>query len=151
MGGFYDDPRFGVIQQMTLAENADTAIGSARAAAVELNRKTVLTNITVKDWNLECLVGATCTAGTAGAGATEVYTLTIGKSAAGTGTYAAIGTATVGTAGQADNSVLDCTCTETNFSAGDDIVFRAEIGTSLGDNSLVARANVSFVERFVAT
>jgi len=147
-GNFYDNPRFGVVQQMTLAKAADAAIGSARAAAAEIDRKTVMTNITVKDFNLEVLVGATCT-GTSEV-STQIYLLTVGKSAAGTGAYAAFGTATVGTAGAADLSVIDGSVTETNLAAGDDIVFRAEIGTALGDNSLVARANVSYVEHFVA-
>lgn len=149
MSDFYDDPRWGVKRSITLADNADGAIGSARSAAVELNRKTMFDNVTIKDFNIECLVGATCT-GTGGV-ATEVYTLTIGKSVDGTGAFSAIGTATIGTAGHADNSVVDAAVTETNLDAGDDLVFRAEIGTSLGDNSLVARAHVSYVERFVVT
>ena len=149
MGEFYDDPRWGVVQSMVLAKAADGAIGSANATRTELNRRTVLKNITVKDWNLEVLVGATCT-GTGGV-TTEIYQLAIGKSAAGTGTVATIGTAQVGTAGAANGSVIDATCTETNFDAGDDIIFSAEVGTALGDNSLQARANVSYVERFVVT
>jgi hypothetical protein len=148
MSGTYDDLRWGVLHQMTLSNNADAAIGSARAAAVVLARKTFMENVTVKDFNLEVVVGATCT-GTGGV-ATEVYTLIIGKSAAGTGAVSAIGTATVGTGGAADDSVVDGTVTETNFSSGDDIVFQASIGTSLGDNSLVARANISYVERYVS-
>lgn len=145
----YDDHRYNTLQQMVLAKVADGAIGSAAGASrVELNRRTVMANITVKDFNLEVLVGATCT-GTGGV-ATEVYTLTIGKSVDGTGAFSAIGTATVGTAGQADASVLDGSVTETNLDAGDDIVFAMEAGTALGDNSLQARAVVSYVEHFVA-
>ena len=134
MSDFYDDPRWGVVQTMVLANVADGAIGSANAARAELNRRTLLKNITVKDWNLEVLVGATCT-GTGGV-TTEIYQLAVGKSAAGTGAIATIGTAQVGTGGAANDSVIDATCTETNFDAGDDIIFSAEVGTALGDNSL---------------
>jgi hypothetical protein len=148
MSDFYDDSRYGVTQSMVLAKAADGAIGSANASRTELNRRTLLKNVTVKDWNLEVLTGATCT-GTGGV-STEIYQLAIGKSLGGTGSISTFGTAQVGTAGAADNSVIDATCTETNFVAGDDIVFSAEVGTALGDNSLVARANISYVERFVA-
>lgn len=148
MSEFYDDPRFGVVQSMILANKADGTIGSANAAALVLNRKTMLKNVTVKDFNLEVLTGATCT-GTGGV-ATEVYTLTVGKSLAGTGTVVPFGTATVGTGGAADKSVVDGSVTETNMDIGDDVVYQAEIGTALGDNALAARANVSYVERYVS-
>ena len=145
----YEDPRYGVIQSLCLANIADGAIGSAAASRVELHRKTFLKAVTVKDWNLEVLTGATCTGTSQVVG--QVYQLAIGKSLAGTGSLSMLGTALVGTAGQADDSVLDATLTETNFAAGDDIIFTAEIGTALGDNSLVARANVSYVERYVGS
>jgi len=145
----YEDPRYGVIQSLCMANAADAAVGSAAAARVELHRKTFLKAVTVKDWNLEVLTGATCT-GTGGV-VGEVYQLAIGKSLAGTGSLSMLGTAQVGTAGQANDSILDAALTETNFAAGDDIIFTAEIGTALGDNSLVARANVSYVERYVGS
>jgi hypothetical protein len=146
--GFYDDPRYGVVQSMVLAKKADGTIGSANSTRGELERRTLLKNITVKDWNLEVLTGATCT-GTSQV-TTQIYQLAIGKSVDGTGSISTIGTAAVGTAGAADNTVIDASCTETDFDAGDDIIFSVEVGTALGDNSLAARANVSYVERFVA-
>jgi len=145
---FYDDPAFGVLQRMQLANEADAALGSAFAAQTEFCRKTLMTGITVRDFNLEVTTGATCT-GTGGV-TTEVWTLKIGKSAAGTGALSAIGTATVGTGGAADNSVVDASVTETDFSAGDDIVFYTDAGTALGDNSLKCRADVSYTERYTS-
>jgi len=149
MSKFYDDPRWGSIKDMALASVGDAAIGSANSARTELNRRTMLNNVTIKDFNLEVLVGATCT-GTGGV-TTEIYQVAIGKSLDGTGAIVTYGTAQVGTAGAADNTVIDGSLTEFNLDAGDDIVFSAEVGTALGDNSLQARAVVSYVERFVVT
>lgn len=136
---FYDDPAFAVLQRMELAKAADAALGSAFAAQTEFDRKTVMTGITVRDFNVEVRTGATCT----GAGA---WTLKVGRSAAGTGTISAFGTAAISTA--ADGTVVDGTVTETDFSAGDDIVFYHDAGTALGDNSLIARAAISYTERY---
>ena len=149
MPQFYDDDRFDVVQHMTLGKAADAALGSAFSAQTKFDVKTMLTNVTIKDWNLRCLVGATCT-GTGGV-TTEVWTLKLGYSSAGTGALTAIGTATVGTGGQADMSVLDASVTETNLAAGDDVIFYTDAGTALGDNSLVVRADVSFVEHYVSS
>jgi len=143
----YDDPRYGVIQSLAMAKAADAAIGSANAARSVLQRKTFMKNVTVKDFNIEVLTGATCT-GTSQV-STQIYQLAIGKSLGGTGSLATFGTAVVGTAGAADGTVIDGSLTETNFVAGDDITFSVEVGTALGDNSLIARANVSYVERYV--
>lgn len=146
----YDDPRFGgIIQSLSMAKAADAAIGSANVARVELQRKTFMKNVTVKDFNIEVITGATCT-GTSQV-LTQIYQLGIGKALGGTGDVSILGTALVGTAGAADGSVLDGVLAETNFVAGDDIVFSVEIGTALGDNSLIARANVSYVERYVGS
>ena len=150
MPGTYDDPKWGVIQEMVLGKAADAAIGSANAARAVLQQITLLKNITVKDLNLEVKTGATCT-GTGGV-TTEVYTLKVGKVLGGTASTAiAFGTLSVGTAGQANASILDGSLTETNLVAGDDIQFFAEIGTALGDNSLVAKAHLSYVEHYVSS
>ena len=146
MSDFYDSARYGARKTIVMAKAADAALGSAASAQTVYNRKTMMTNVTIKDWNLEVLTGATCT-GTGGV-TTEVWTLKIGKSAAGTGTISNIGTITVGTAGVADSSVVDGTVTETNLSAGDDLVWYTDAGTALGDDSLIARANVLYVERY---
>jgi hypothetical protein len=149
MGQFYDDDRFDVVQHMTMGKVADGALGSAFSAQTKFDVKTMLTNVTIKDWNLRCLVGATCT-GTSQV-ATQVWTLKLGYSSAGTGALTAIGTATVGTAGQANMSVLDASVTETNLAAGDDLIFYTDAGTALGDDSLIARADISFVEHYVSS
>ena len=148
MSEAYDDPRWGALRNTVLAATSD-AIGSAHSARTELNRRTMMANITVKDFNLEVLTGATCT-GTGGVPG-ETWVLTVGKSLAGTGAFAAFGTASVGTAGQADDTVLNGSVTETNLNSGDDLVFAAEIGTALGSNALLARANISYVERYVGS
>ena len=146
----YDDSRWGTLRRISLRNTADGGLGSAVASQTILDRRTFMANVTIKDMNLAVDVGATCT-GTGGV-ATEVYTLKLGYSTAGTGTITAIGTATIGTGGQADNTVLDGTVTETNLSSGDDILFYRDTGTALGDNSLVVRdLDVSYVERYVAS
>ena len=107
----YDDPRFGgIIQNLSMAKAADAAIGSANAARSVLQRKTFMKNVTVKDFNIEVITGATCT-GTSQV-LTQIYQLGIGKSLGGTGDVSILGTALVGTAGQADGSVLDGALTE---------------------------------------
>ena len=146
MSDFYDSARYGARNTIVMAKVADGALGSAASAQTVYNRKTMMTNVTIKDWNLEVLANATCT-GTGGV-TTEVWTLKLGKSAAGTGTISNIGTITVGTAGVAANSVVDGTVTETNLSAGDDLVWYTDAGTALGDDALIARANVLYVERY---
>ena len=133
------------------------AIGSANAARTYLDRHTFMTAVTVKDWNLKVLTGATCT-GLPSNLNTELYVLCLGKAPAGTGLEDIGGSAWVaGTAASdapaasavaaADVSVVDAAITETDFDAGDDIIFFAEIGTALGDNSLIAHASVDYVER----
>ena len=157
MGDFYSDPRFGVRQNILMGIGYG-AIGSANAARTTLDRHTFMTAVTVKDFNLKVLTGATCT-GLASNLNTELYVLCLGKSPAGTGLEDIGGSAWVaGTAASdapaasavkaADKSVVDATITETDFDAGDDLVFFAEIGTALGDNSLIAHASVDYVERY---
>lgn len=145
----YDSDRWGAIRQFTMGKAADAAFGSAFAAQTKFDIKTMMANVTIKDMNLRCLVGATCT-GTGGV-ATEVWTLKLGYSAAGTGTLTNIGSITVGTGGQADMSVVDGSVTETDLSAGDDVIFYTDAGTALGDDSLIGRLDVSYVERYVSS
>jgi hypothetical protein len=143
---FYTDGRFGVRQNVVFGQQG--AIGSANAARTVVGRHTFMTAVTVQDWNLRVRTGATCT-GTAAVPTTEKYVLCLGRMAAGTGTLTLIsGSAVIGTAGAADGSVIDDSLTATNFDAGDDICLFAEIGTALGDNSLIAEASVDYVERY---
>ena len=134
------------------------AIGSANAARTVLDRHTFMEAVTLKDWNLKVKTGATCT-GLPSNLNTELYVLCLGKSPAGTGLEDIGGSAWVaGTAASdapaasavkaADLSVVDAAVDETQFDAGDDLVFFAEIGTALGDNSLVANACIDYVSRF---
>lgn len=143
---FYDDYRYGVRQNLVLGKAG--AIGSAAAARDLIRLHTFMTAVTIKDWNLRVITGATCT-GTAAVPTTEKYVLSLAKSAAGTGALTVFGgSAVVGTAGVADGTVVDQSVTETDFDAGDDLIFFAEIGTALGDNSLVAEASIDYVERY---
>ncbi len=146
MSEFYDDSRWGVRQNVVLGQPG--AIGSAAAARDEMARHTFMTAVTVKDWNLRVIVGMTGT-GTALVPTTEKYVLSVAKSLAGTGALSIIGgSAVIPHAGVADGTVIDQSMTETNFAAGDDLVFFAEIGTALGDNSLIAHASVDYVEHY---
>jgi hypothetical protein len=137
---FYTDGRFGVRQNVVFGQQG--AIGSANAARTVVGRHTFMTAVTVQDWNLRVRTGATCT-GTAAVPTTEKYVLCLGRILT-----LISGSAVIGTAGAADNSVIDDSLTATNFDAGDDICLFAEIGTALGDNSLIAEASVDYVERY---
>jgi len=112
----YADPRFGVSQMLPLNESG--ALNGTNAAVTELGRYTFMTNSRVLDWNIRAKVGGTA----------AIYSILLGKSLAGTGAFSAIGTIALGT--NADNTVLDGAVTETQFSAGDDIVFQKSAGTS---------------------
>ena len=136
---FYDDPAFGVLQRLTLANEADAGVGSAFASQTVFARETMMTGVTIRDFNIVVLSGGT---------ASTPWQMKIGKSAAGTGAISNIGTISVGTA--ADDSVIDGTATETDLSAGDDLVFYHDAGTALGDNALACRAVVSYTERYTS-
>jgi len=136
----YDDPRYGVVQRMTLrGKAAQTSVIGAR---VEADRRTLMTGITVKDFNVFFVDGATTT----GAAATTAFKVGLAKSLGGTGAVTLFGTAVVGT--QANGSVLDGAVTETSFVAGDDIVLSYEAGTALPAGALQIEADVSYVEQF---
>ena len=139
----YDDNRFQTIQQGHLGSGraANTSVIGSR---VEIDRKTMLTPVTIKDLNVKVIGGATST----GTDNTERFNVAIGKSLGGTGAVAPFGSSVIGTA--ADGSVVDGSLTETNFVAGDDLVLSYEIGTSLPAGTLKVEGDYSFVERFVA-
>jgi len=135
----YDDPRFGVVQtiHMGTAKTKNTSVIGTR---VEIDRKTMLTAVTVKDWNVQVLDGATCTGGVN-------FNIALSKSLAGTGAVTPFGSAAV--ASQADGSILDASVTtETDLSAGDDLVLSYEVGTALPAGALRVEADVSYVERY---
>lgn len=140
MGRFYDDPSFGVLQRLTLRGKA--AQTSVRASQVVADRRTFMENVTVTDWNVHFVDGATTT----GAAATTAFKIGIGKSLAGTGAISLIGTALCGT--QANGTVQDGSVTETTFNVGDDIVLTYEAGTALPAGAVQVEADVMYKERY---
>lgn len=132
----------GVHQQMPIT-NVIT-MTSVQAAAGNASRVTIFRNVTVKDWNISMINGATCTGATA-------FAVTLNKSLAGTGALVALGTATL--AGTAANlSVVDAavtTGTDANCLAGDDIIVATVAGTALPADSIQYVAYMDYVERLV--
>jgi hypothetical protein len=127
----YSDPAFGSKKQLTMLNTA--ALNGTAAAATD-QVYTFMTPVTVTDWQLMVT--------TAGNGTSRDVIL--GKSLAGTGAVTVVGTTTVGTA--AVDTVVDCTCTETDFAAGDDLVVQL-VGT--GATVAVVCPIVLYVEKFV--
>lgn len=138
----YDDQRY-FTQQVINLGNEDKAQTSVIAANTEHERFTAMCNITVKDFNVFVVDGHTTT----GAAATTAFKICLAKSAAGTGALSAIGTAAFGT--QANGTVLDSSCTETDLDTGDDLVLYAAAGTALPAGMVKFKANVLYVDRFV--
>lgn len=137
----YDDGRYLTQQTISLGQEAK-AQTSVIAANVEHERMTMMNNVRIKDFNVFVLDGSTTT----GAAATTAFHVCIGYSLAGTGALTAIGTATLGTC--ADGSVVDGSVTETNLSAGDDLVLYAAAGTALPAGMVKFTAKVMYTERF---
>ncbi|RLC40268.1 MAG: hypothetical protein DRH51_05890 [Candidatus Coatesbacteria bacterium] len=132
MGESYSHPRWSVRHTMTIAE--DITLNGTIASAAEICRVTAFTNIKLKDWNIAVITGGTAAG----------PSITIGKSAGGTGAVTAIGTASFGT--NADNTVIDGSLTETSFSAGDDIVIKSVAGTAASTPKF--NIYVDYVEEF---
>ena len=120
------------------------AMTSVQASAATVARITVMRAVTIQDWNVQVLNGATCT----GAGA---FVITLNRSLAGTGANAAIGTATIaGTA--ANDTVVDATVvtgTGANMAAGDDIVIATVAGTALPADAVRFNVYVDAIQRLV--
>ncbi len=135
----YDDGRYGVSQvlQMRAIANQTSVIASRTVIA----RHTFMEAVTVTDFNVRAIVGATQTSGFTG--------ISLNKSAAGTGALSGIGTASLST--NADNSVIDGSVTETNFAAGDDLVLAYEAGTALPAGKFRCDADVLYKQHFVAS
>ena len=138
----YDDARYGAVHSMHLG-TAKAANTSVIATRVEIDRKTMLRAVTIKDWNVQVLNGATCT----GTQNSNRFNIAISKSLAGTGAVTPMGSAVIGTA--ADGAVVDSSLTETNLTAGDDLVLSYEVGTALAAGTLRVEADVSMVEKFL--
>ena len=136
---FYDDPRFGVRQNIHLGTSkaANTSVIGTR---VEIARKTLMEAVKIKDWNISVRDGCTCTGGIN-------FNVALSKSLAGTGAVTPFGSHAVGTA--ADTAILDAAVTtEQSFAAGDDIVLSYEVGTALPAGTLQVEADVSYVETY---
>lgn len=141
--GFYDDQKYNVNHEIKMLGRSNQT--SVIASQVVADRHTFMDAVTVKDFNVYFVQGDTTTGTSANHNG---WAIGIGKSAAGTGAITLIGTANCGTAGQANGSVLDGSVTETNFSAGDDLVLTYEAGTALPAGVLRVEATVKYVERY---
>lgn len=119
MSRSYSDPAYGSKKVLSLP--ATGALNGTVTSGTTKGIFTAMNPMTVTDWNI-----VTTTAGT------MIDTLvTIGKSLAGTGTVVVFGTATM-TGTQAAQTVIDATCTATDFATGDDIVIARAAGTETG-------------------
>jgi hypothetical protein len=128
----YDSDAFGTKQ--TIPMDVSSALNGT-VGATEINRMTFMHAARVTDWNIRAKVG-----GTEG----SVRQILIGKSLAGTGAFSAIGTQALGTL--ADGNIVDASLTETDFSAGDDLVIQ-HLGTGAG--VYVIQPLIQYREAFV--
>lgn len=146
MGSEYSDPRYGVKETICIPSYESANQTSVVATNTNFARMTLLKNVTVKDFNINFLVAATASGATS-----EAWRIALGYSLAGTGTVTPIGTATVGSgSNQAIGSVLDGSVTETNLSAGDDLVGLYLAGTALPAGvTRISNLQVTVQERFV--
>lgn len=138
----YSDPRYGVVQQMTIPDTGATQT-TTMASDTVIRRHTYMNAVRVTDWNAVVAVGATQTA-TAASARTYVE---IGKSVAGTGAVSVLGSAFIGGT-QANNTVVDSSLTATNFDSGDDLVLQYAASTGAAAGVVQAGGQVTFVERF---
>lgn len=138
----YDNHSFNAFQRMHLGTGraANTSVVGSR---VEIDRKTMFEAVTIRDWNLQIIEGATST-GTHNPGR---FNVALSKSLAGTGALVPMGSAVIGTA--ADGIVVDGTLTETDMVAGDDLIMSYEAGTALPAETIKVEGDVSYVQRFV--
>jgi hypothetical protein len=146
MGNFYDNHRYSGNQVIPMRQLA--AQTSVIASDTIVARHTWMHAVTVKDWNLVIKSGDVLT----GTADSESWIVSLGKSAAGTGAVAVMGSSKMSAVLQggtyAANTVVDCTLTETDFAAGDDIVLQYEAGTALPAGTLQVDADVMYVEKF---
>ena len=131
MSRTYSDPSYGSKKSLELL---DTAAMNGTAAVATDQIYTFMAPAKVQDWN--------CRVTTAGNGTKR--DVVIGKSLAGTGSVAVMGTITVGTA--TVDTVTDGTLTETSFATGDDLVI--QLGGTGATVAVVAPV-VQYVETFV--
>ena len=135
MSRSYSDASYAAKQE--LVTDAVGALNGTAAAAAEVTRHTFMEPVTATDWNGRVIAGGTDAA---------VISLIVGKSLAGTGAFAAIGTMALNT--HAVDTVIDASLTATTFETGDDLVVQRSIGTSTSVLNIVPV--VQFQNRFVA-
>lgn len=136
----YSDAGYSAQHQTQIADSL--SMTSVQASASTLARITVMQDCEVVDWNVGVIEGTTCTG-------TPIFQVTINKSLGGTGTVAAMGTASIGTA--ADKSVVDAAVaggTGCQLVAGDDIVINTVAGTALPADNITLRFHYSWIEKF---
>jgi len=131
MSRTYSDPSYG--SKKLFAFDATGSLAGTAAIAVK-GVHTFMEPVTVTDMNVFFVAGGT----------TAAQSFVIGKSLAGTGTFAGIGTIVVGT--QATSSVKDGAVTSTSFNAGDDLVLYAGGTAAIVANGVV---RVQYKETFV--
>ena len=127
----YSDPAFGTIQHHVFP--ATGSLAGTAAISIKGSIK-FMTAVKVLNFNVFFVAGGTTTA----------QSFVIGKSAAGTGTFSAIGTIVVGT--QATGTTKDGAVTETSFAEGDALQLYAGGTSAVVANGLVA---VKYREEFV--
>lgn len=128
----YSDARFGV--NKIIGFPVSSALNGT-VGATEIYRKTMMEAGTLKDWNIRAAVGGT---------EASVRKILVCISTAGTGSATACGTQALGTLANGD--IVDSALTETDFSAGDDVVIQ-HLGTGAGVYTI--EPSVMYAERFV--
>lgn len=138
----YDNHSYNVFQRLHMGTGraANTSVIGSR---VEIDRKTMMANVSIKDWNIQIIEGATST-GTHNPGR---FNVALSKSLGGTGALVPMGSAVIGTA--ANGIIVDASLTETNLVAGDDLIMSYEVGTALPAGTIQVAGDVSYVQHFV--
>lgn len=138
MGRPYSDQSYNGRREMRIGGQITTMDGTYQSATT-MAVYTFMHPVTISDWNIQVIAGGT------DLGAD--FEFIVGKAAAGTGTVTGFGTSDLGggTGTVADDTVIDCACTETSFSAGDDLVLQI-IGTV--GHGWISQANALLKEAF---
>jgi hypothetical protein len=133
MSRTYSDPSYG--SEKLISFPATGSLAGTAAIAVKCAH-TFMEPCTVTDMNVFFVAGGT----------TAAQSFVVGKSLAGTGTFAPIGTIVVGT--QATNTIKDGAVTATSFNAGDDLVLYAGGTAAIVANGIV---RCQYKETFVVS
>lgn len=132
----YSDPSYGSKKFIELAATGALNGTVASATSLAVTRYTVMQPIRILDCNAFFVAGGTST----------TQRVVLGYEAGGTGSFTGIGT--IASYTQAINTVVDAAVTETNLSAGDDLIV-ASFGTSTTVENM--KLVVSYRERYVVS